>query len=156
MERNRCYCDIRQKDPDYYKKQGIPDGYCGFCSICKKPGHTCHVPAGLPYTGTWCDEHYQLIYDAFSPGFETGKTKLYFHLSFLSSNNKNIDMYSEVIGDMPFRFIRQEDGKLLKYKHGSVKVDVSSWLIPFYAWTTPLDKIDEQQFNKLWDEASEP
>ena len=73
MDRNPCYCSIRDKDPNYYAKQGVPDGFCGFCSVCKKPGHTCHVPAPLPYTGTWCEEHYQLIYDAFSSNFEQNK-----------------------------------------------------------------------------------
>lgn len=38
--------------------EGIPRGYCGFCDVCGKPGHTRHFPGAVPATGTWCDFHY--------------------------------------------------------------------------------------------------
>jgi hypothetical protein len=31
--------------------------------VCGKPGHTCHFPGPLPYTGAWCDSHYTILYD---------------------------------------------------------------------------------------------
>jgi hypothetical protein len=37
--------------------------HCGACQVCGRPGHTCHFPGPLPYTGSWCDEHYTIIYD---------------------------------------------------------------------------------------------
>lgn len=61
MNKRGCYCEIWDKDPDYFKSRGVPRGYCGFCQICKKPGHTRHFPGGVPYTGCWCDFHYRII-----------------------------------------------------------------------------------------------
>jgi hypothetical protein len=61
MNKRGCYCEIWDKDPEYFKSRGVPRGYCGFCQICKKPGHTRHFPGGVPYTGCWCDFHYRLI-----------------------------------------------------------------------------------------------
>ena len=55
-ERNagrHCYCFIRNYDPKILK--GIPEGYCGLCDECGKPGHTRAYGA---FTGTWCDEHW--------------------------------------------------------------------------------------------------
>lgn len=40
-----CYC-----------KEG--ETTCGNCDICKEPGHVCHYPGPLPYTGCWCNVHY--------------------------------------------------------------------------------------------------
>lgn len=31
---------------------------CGKCQVCGEPGHTCHYPGSLPYTGSWCDKHF--------------------------------------------------------------------------------------------------
>jgi len=57
-----CYCDaLRKKDPDYLKKQGIPDGFCGTCEKCGKPGHIRHHPGSVPYTGAWCDRCYRIL-----------------------------------------------------------------------------------------------
>ena len=55
-ERN-CYCGIWEKDPEFYRSRGVPEGFCGLCDVCQAPGHTRHAPDG-PYTGTWCDKHY--------------------------------------------------------------------------------------------------
>lgn len=38
------------------EKEGVPEGFCGFCEICHKPGHVQHFPGAVPYTGTWCDD----------------------------------------------------------------------------------------------------
>ena len=35
------------------------DKFCGKCEVCKQPGHTRHYPGPVPYTGAWCDQHYQ-------------------------------------------------------------------------------------------------
>ncbi len=53
MKRNQCYCGKIPKER--LKKEGIPEGFCGLCEICNKPGHTQHFPGAVPYTGTWCD-----------------------------------------------------------------------------------------------------
>ena len=42
-------------DDKYRQEQGIPDGFCGICERCGKPGHTQHFPGPVPYTGAWCD-----------------------------------------------------------------------------------------------------
>lgn len=37
--------------------------HCGTCQVCGKPGHASHFPGPLPYTGSWCDVHYAVVYD---------------------------------------------------------------------------------------------
>jgi hypothetical protein len=62
-----CYCHLWEKDPDHMRSEGIPEGYCGFCSIlvkgkeCGKPGHI--RQGNGPYTVCSCDDH------ASEPGF---------------------------------------------------------------------------------------
>jgi hypothetical protein len=59
---HKCYC--RPGDhTEHRRNRGIPAGYCGRCQVCAVPGHTCHFPGPLPYTGSWCDAHYALLYD---------------------------------------------------------------------------------------------
>ncbi|MFC1855483.1 hypothetical protein ACFL2A_02945 [Thermodesulfobacteriota bacterium] len=53
-----CYCGAL--DDDFLKKEGIPQGYCGICERCSKPGHTRHYPGPVPYTGSWCDRCYKI------------------------------------------------------------------------------------------------
>jgi hypothetical protein len=57
-ERN-CYCD--NLDAGFRRERGIPDGFCGICERCRKPGHTRHSPASVPYTGSWCDRCYRVV-----------------------------------------------------------------------------------------------
>ena len=42
-------------------QQGIPEGYCGICERCGKPGHTQHFPGPIPYTGSWCDHCVRIV-----------------------------------------------------------------------------------------------
>ena len=51
--KKHCYCDV--VDARFRKKNDIPNGYCGICEVCGKPGHTQHFPGAVPYTGAWCD-----------------------------------------------------------------------------------------------------
>lgn len=44
-----CYCSENHS------------GFCGKCEVCNKSGHTRHYPGPVPYTGSWCDEHYAEI-----------------------------------------------------------------------------------------------
>lgn len=60
--RRNCYCNIWDKDPDLMKKEGYIPGFCGKCEICGKDGHMCHFPGPVPYTGSWCDYHYYVMY----------------------------------------------------------------------------------------------
>ncbi len=53
-----CYCGLWSKNPGTYTKQGIPQGFCGFCDICGKPGHIRHFPGSAPFTACWCETHY--------------------------------------------------------------------------------------------------
>ncbi|MCD6585448.1 MAG: hypothetical protein J7K96_06785 [Desulfobacteraceae bacterium] len=53
-----CYCNERENNPALAETmKDIPDGFCGICDICGKPGHTNAHPH-LPTTGSWCDEHW--------------------------------------------------------------------------------------------------
>ena len=56
--RGHCNCNIWGKSPDTLRTQGIPDGYCGWCDVCGKPGHVQHFPGAVPFTGAWCRKHY--------------------------------------------------------------------------------------------------
>ena len=68
-----CYCDLWEKDPDHFRKEGVPEGYCGFCDSivggkeCGKPGHVRHYPGAYPVTACWCDEHYEVAATGFNP-----------------------------------------------------------------------------------------
>lgn len=56
-----CYCEERKNNPrvaEYMKD--LPEGFCGICDICGKPGHTKGHP-NLPTTGAWCDEHWEQL-----------------------------------------------------------------------------------------------
>ena len=56
-----CYCKERQNNPALAESmKDIPEGFCGICDICGKPGHTCCHPT-LPTSGSWCDEHWQQL-----------------------------------------------------------------------------------------------
>ncbi len=61
MNKRGCYCEYRDTNPKYDESRGVPQGYCGFCQTCKKPGHTRHFPGAVPFTGCWCDYHYRLL-----------------------------------------------------------------------------------------------
>lgn len=65
-----CYCHERDTNPDFARSiEDIPEGYCGACDICGKPGHMRAHPR-LATTGTWCDEHWADLnsYRIFTPG----------------------------------------------------------------------------------------
>ncbi len=55
---DRCYCDLWKKNPKILIKQGVPEGFCGFCDRCGEPGHVLHFPGALPVTLGWCRKHY--------------------------------------------------------------------------------------------------
>ncbi len=71
-EKRGCYCGLWEKDPDVLRKQGLPEGYCGLCDVCGKPGHTRHFPGTSPVTGAWCDRHYRMV-SVFHPLGHFGK-----------------------------------------------------------------------------------
>lgn len=53
-----CYCNERLSNPKLKESmKDLPEGFCGICDICGKPGHTKAHPS-LPTTGAWCDEHW--------------------------------------------------------------------------------------------------
>ena len=66
--RGDCYCSIWDEDPQFLREQGLPEGFCGFCDSCEKPGHVRHYPGPKPITGSWCDEHYDELASGFTCG----------------------------------------------------------------------------------------
>lgn len=56
-----CYCGICHTHPELFREQRLPEGFCGWCEKCGKPGHARHFPGAVPYTGAWCDRHYSLM-----------------------------------------------------------------------------------------------
>lgn len=56
-----CYCEERRNNPNIAAlMQELPEGFCGRCEICGRPGHTRAHPS-LPVTSAWCDEHWAEI-----------------------------------------------------------------------------------------------
>lgn len=60
LDRRACYCHQwqTQEDRKHLLAQSIPEGFCGKCQVCGEPGHMCHYPGPVPFTGAWCDTHY--------------------------------------------------------------------------------------------------
>lgn len=58
-EKRNCYC--HSLSAEFRHEQKIPDGYCGICERCGKPGHTQHFPGPVPYTGAWCDRCVKIV-----------------------------------------------------------------------------------------------
>lgn len=40
---------------------GAAETFCGTCQVCGNPGHTRHFPGALPYSGAWCDAHFNRV-----------------------------------------------------------------------------------------------
>ena len=55
-----CYCGAF--DQAYLEENNIPEGYCGICSCCEKPGHLRHAPGCAPYTDAWCDSCFKSVW----------------------------------------------------------------------------------------------
>lgn len=56
-----CYCSLWDTHPEVLRSQGVPEGFCGMCDVCGRPGHTRHHPGAVPYTGAWCASHYRRL-----------------------------------------------------------------------------------------------
>jgi hypothetical protein len=50
-----CYCEPGGAGD---RGGGAAPRHCATCHECGKPGHLCHYPGPMPFTGNWCDEHY--------------------------------------------------------------------------------------------------
>lgn len=56
-----CYCLERKETPDLAEIfKDLPEGYCGYCSVCGEPGHTRAHPHA-PVSDAWCDLHYEEV-----------------------------------------------------------------------------------------------
>ncbi len=51
-----CYCGARKAAGE----NGLPDGFCGVCDVCGRPGHIRPFPGASPQTGGWCARHYRI------------------------------------------------------------------------------------------------
>ncbi len=60
-DKRGCYCGLWEKNPQVLRDQGIPEGFCGLCEKCGKPGHLRHFPGPVAYSGAWCDFHYRML-----------------------------------------------------------------------------------------------
>jgi len=60
LQARYCYCPSEEQTAykENLAKRNIPPGFCGRCDVCNEPGHLCHYPGPLPFTGCWCDKHY--------------------------------------------------------------------------------------------------
>ena len=60
-EEPECDCGTSDSAVSSPCTDGLPAGYCGWCAICGRPGHTRHFPGPVPVTGAWCDLHYRML-----------------------------------------------------------------------------------------------
>ncbi len=58
-KKRACYCDSLTAETR--RERNLPDGYCGVCERCGRPGHTQHFPGPVPYTGAWCDRCVRIV-----------------------------------------------------------------------------------------------
>lgn len=166
MEPRSCYCKKDGTHPEYLQKMGIPPGFCGECDICKKPGHTCHFPGLLPYTGGWCDEHYEQIAtsmrEAISPEEPYGlrdANRRYFRLDgriikrLLIFTSREPDAYLEYRSNWVARWLSVNEGRNKWELH-------RRWDHPLGVWLNPLGTLDQrdwveiaqEEFDKIWQE----
>jgi hypothetical protein len=54
-----CYCDLLPSG--FRREHGIPEGHCGTCERCGRPGHLQHHPGPVPCTGAWCDHCLKIV-----------------------------------------------------------------------------------------------
>jgi hypothetical protein len=59
--KRNCYCSVWGTNPATFKKDDLPEGFCGKCERCGELGHTRHFPGPVPYTGAWCDRCYRIL-----------------------------------------------------------------------------------------------
>lgn len=65
-ETSHCYCSLWQTAPETLRQQGLPEGFCGLCSVCGAPGHLRAHPSA-PISDAWCDTCFETISAAGTP-----------------------------------------------------------------------------------------
>jgi len=74
--RGGCYCQTPH--PEYLRKMGVPEGYCGTCDACGEPGHARHYPGPVPVTAAYCHRHYDELARSYHPEDWAPDDKRYF------------------------------------------------------------------------------
>lgn len=140
-----CYCasGVQSSTP----------GFCGTCEVCGVPGHLCHVPAPLPYTGSWCDEHY----DAIAWAFDDQRPKE--QSTYCITKGRNLDLDEdyllEVQRDMAIRIVRRSASVTTRYFHGEIGIGFSPWTSPLNSWGVVCQPLLMAEFDLAWSTASD-
>lgn len=139
-----CYCETYVQD----RAAPLPPGFCGRCETCGEPGHTSHVPAPIPYTGSWCDDHHDLIAWAFDEERPPGE-RTFVRIS----SAPECTYYVEVERDMAFRVVLESPDGLSRFEHGDIRLGISVWISPIEAWEQSTQPMQASQFEDLWSRA---
>lgn len=151
-----CYCESYVQD----RAAPLPPGHCGRCEACGEPGHTSHVPAPLPYTGSWCDTHYDLVAWAFDkerPPDGPRPRRAYRRIRIGKDPGKpDPSFFVEIERDMAFRVVLLNSDGLTRYEHGDITLGISVWTTPLESWEQESHPFDADHFEALWNEAGPP
>lgn len=138
-----CYCCIAKPD-------GTAAGPSGPCQLCPEPGHTCHVPAPLPITGTWCDEHYDLIAWSFDEDRRGGPEPEYFRVAAGAFTG-----YLELQRHMLQRYVSVSAGAGTRHSRGDGRVGYQLWITPLGIDDPRYHPSTRAEFDAAWDAASD-
>lgn len=161
MSSRNCYCREDRPPPP-----GVPPGYCGICRICDAPGHARHHPGYLPYTGAWCDAHYDQMQQIYARAFsqpEADESCLlpkqncrYIRVPEVFTHRRlfrryPMDAYLEFRSDVLARYVLCQPRFQIYERHQRWDQPLSMWLHPY-----PMERDDswqditESEFEALW------
>ena len=152
-KRGECYCSRLEDDATSFEENGIPKGYCGICDICGKQGHIRHFPGPLPYTGSWCDEHYDMMSEAYRHDVRNHPA-IYYKTTWYDDNELN-ETYFKVIGEAAVRFVEVDVEDI----HGWEPDDFPAtgfeiWMTPVSKWVCDLEEISPEEFGTMWERST--
>lgn len=129
--------------------------HCGTCLVCGKPGHACHFPGPLPYTGAWCDAHYAVLYDRMEAAWDETSPyglrdadRVYL---FAPGKRRWDPLLMEFRSQWLARYVALAPNGQTRHRH-------ERWDHPLSAWLSPLEWMREadwrqataEEFERAW------
>ena len=130
---------------------------CGKCQICGKPGHTRHFPGPVPYTSSWCDEHYDML----AAEFRAGGSRAPAHHFRIDADADDVEpqcIYVACHGDWAISLVVKKTASSERYDRDAT-FDMpdffSIWFVPVSAWTGKLKPIPPEEYASAYDLATD-
>ena len=137
--RGSCYCEDGETT-------------CGDCQICEKPGHTRHFPGPVPYTGSWCDEHYDMLAEEFSPSGSGAPTQC-FKVSAAGGSEDTQCIYVACHGDWAISLVVIGAASTERFDRDTTfdrPEFWDIWFVPVSMWTGNLQPIFPEDFEAVY------